>query len=50
MDYDVSSKEGKVTIEIEVGKAKAKAKAGEIIDAIEDAGFDVPEWEIPEVY
>lgn len=46
MDYDVSSKEGKVTIEIEVGKAKA----GEIIDAIEDAGFDVPEWEIPEVY
>ena len=46
MDCDVSYKEGKATIEIEVGKAKA----GEIIEAIEAAGFDVPDWEIPELY
>ncbi len=46
MGCEVSYKKGKATIEIEVGKAKA----GEIIEAIEDAGFDVPEWEIPELY
>jgi copper chaperone CopZ len=46
MDCEVGYKEGKAVIEIEVGKAKA----GEIIEAIEDAGFDVPEWEIPELY
>ncbi len=46
MGCDVSVKEGKATIEIEVGKAKA----GEVIEAIEDAGFGVPDWDIPEMY
>ncbi len=45
MGCDVSYKEGKATVEIEVGKAKA----GEIIEAIEEAGY-VPEGDIPEMY
>jgi copper chaperone CopZ len=45
MGCDVSFKEGKATVEIEVGKAKA----GEIIKAIEEAGY-VPVGDIPEMY
>ncbi|MFQ5712568.1 MAG: heavy-metal-associated domain-containing protein [Candidatus Scalinduaceae bacterium] len=41
----VSYKEGKAIIEIEVGKAKA----GEIIEAVEEAGY-VPVGDIPEMY
>ena len=43
---EVSYKEGKATVEIEAGKAKTE----EIIEALEEAGYGIPEWEIPEVY
>ena len=45
MDCDVSYKEGKATIEVEVGKAHA----GDIIEAIEEAGY-VPVGDIPDMY
>jgi hypothetical protein len=38
-------KNGKATVEIEAG-----TKPEEIKEAIEEAGYGVPEWEIPEVY
>ena len=42
---EVSYKKGKAVIEIEVGRAKA----GEIIEAVEEAGY-IPVGDIPEMY
>ncbi len=40
----VSFKEGKAVVEIEAGKTE------ELIRTLEEAGYGIPEWEIPELY
>jgi copper chaperone CopZ len=50
MGCAVSFKEGKATVVIEVGKAKTEEIVEDIVEAIDEAGYGIPEWEIPEMY